>query len=155
MRRLFEDYKKKLGLTWYSTQWRPFRFYLSKKRETLKHWKIVCFTSLEFYELYSIFNHFTFPFSVVYYTAGALGDDTIKKRLCSRLHFPGIFCARYSGQEPSRGTRANISCDSSRWCSNYFSQAKCNITLTFVGTQQLTYSQCMGLHSSVGRALQC
>ena len=26
--------------------------------------------------------------------------------------------------------------------------------LTFVGTQQLTYSLCMGLHSSVGRALQ-
>ena len=31
---------------------------------------------MEFYELYSIFNHFTFPFSVVYNTAGALGDDT-------------------------------------------------------------------------------
>ena len=34
-----------------------------QKRETLELQKIVCFTCLEFYGFYSIFNHFIFPFS--------------------------------------------------------------------------------------------
>ena len=32
--------------------------------------------------------------------------------IISLFPFPGIFCARYSGQEPSQGIKANISCDS-------------------------------------------